>query len=217
MTANGSSRTKHPLGGRRNQQLERLDIQNIPSDMFWHVQILERIVFLRVCVLKNTFSIVTHLKFYYIGTGSMQVWNCRLYPTIRWADMFKVNGSGVGILRVRPREFSFLFKGGWYPQLTADATQALISGFSFGYSAFINGQFLGSGQGSSHSQDGVDILSPVFNFTASQLVTGDNGTNLSCRLTIEFLIGIPCSANGHPRLNWNESRLSVEFLNLFLL
>jgi hypothetical protein len=55
------------------------------------------------------------------------------------------------------------------------STHPEISGFSFGYSAFINGHFLGSGQGSSHSQQGVDILSPVFNFTVEQLVTGDNG------------------------------------------
>ncbi|KAG6815930.1 hypothetical protein H0H93_008784, partial [Arthromyces matolae] len=31
-----------------------------------------------------------------------------------------------------------------------------------------------SGQGSSHSQQGVDLLSPTFNFTSDQLVPGDN-------------------------------------------
>jgi hypothetical protein len=50
-----------------------------------------------------------------------------------------------------------------------------ISGFSFGYSVFLNSHFLGSGQGSSHSQDGVDLLSPSFNFTQDQLVPGGNG------------------------------------------
>ncbi|KAF9465547.1 glycoside hydrolase family 35 protein [Collybia nuda] len=65
----------------------------------------------------------------------------------------------------------------WRGHFTGTATGVQLSiqgGFSFGYSAFINGHFLGSGQGSSHSQSGVDILSPVFNFTASQLVSGDN-------------------------------------------
>ncbi|KAF5379413.1 hypothetical protein D9615_006539 [Tricholomella constricta] len=65
----------------------------------------------------------------------------------------------------------------WRGHFTGDATGVQLSiqgGFSFGYSAFINSHFLGSGQGSSHSQSGVDILSPVFNFTAAQLVPGDN-------------------------------------------
>ncbi|KAF8075232.1 glycoside hydrolase family 35 protein [Lyophyllum atratum] len=65
----------------------------------------------------------------------------------------------------------------WRGHFTGNATGVQLSiqgGFSFGYSAFINSQFLGSGQGSSHSQDGVDILSPVFNFTAGQLLPGDN-------------------------------------------
>ncbi|KAG6826117.1 hypothetical protein H0H93_016794, partial [Arthromyces matolae] len=35
-------------------------------------------------------------------------------------------------------------------------------------------RFRGSGQGSSHSQQGVDLLSPTFNFTSDQLVPGDN-------------------------------------------
>ncbi|KAF7360949.1 putative beta-galactosidase A [Mycena sanguinolenta] len=47
-------------------------------------------------------------------------------------------------------------------------------GFSFGYSVFINSHFLGSGQGSSIDQSGVDLLSPTFNFTQDQLVDGDN-------------------------------------------
>ncbi|KAJ7058360.1 glycoside hydrolase family 35 protein [Mycena amicta] len=65
----------------------------------------------------------------------------------------------------------------WRGHFTGAATGVQLSvqgGFSFGYSAFINGHFLGSGQGSSHSQDGVDLLSPTFNFTADQLVDGDN-------------------------------------------
>ncbi|KAF9016420.1 hypothetical protein BDZ89DRAFT_1045808 [Hymenopellis radicata] len=65
----------------------------------------------------------------------------------------------------------------WRGHFTGNATGvslAIQGGFSFGYSAFINGHFLGSGQGSSHSQQGVDILEPVFNFTSDQLVEGDN-------------------------------------------
>ncbi|KAJ6608888.1 putative beta-galactosidase, partial [Mycena sp. CBHHK59/15] len=65
----------------------------------------------------------------------------------------------------------------WRGHFTGNATGVQLSiqgGFSFGYSVFINSHFLGSGQGSSHSQSGVDILSPTFNFTQSQLVAGDN-------------------------------------------
>ncbi|KAJ7627198.1 glycoside hydrolase family 35 protein [Roridomyces roridus] len=65
----------------------------------------------------------------------------------------------------------------WRGHFTGNATGVQLSiqgGFSFGYSAFINGKFLGSGQGSSISQTGVDLLSPTFNFTADQLVDGDN-------------------------------------------
>ncbi|PFH45542.1 glycoside hydrolase family 35 protein [Amanita thiersii Skay4041] len=69
----------------------------------------------------------------------------------------------------------------WRGHFTAPASGVELSiqgGFSFGYSVFLNSHFLGSGQGSSHSQDGVDILSPVFNFTSDQLVDGDNGSML---------------------------------------
>ncbi|KAG6832764.1 hypothetical protein H0H87_000417 [Tephrocybe sp. NHM501043] len=65
----------------------------------------------------------------------------------------------------------------WRGHFNGSATGVQLSiqgGFSFGYSVFINSHFLGSGQGSSHSQDGVDILSPTFNFTDGQLVDGDN-------------------------------------------
>ncbi|KAF7334698.1 putative beta-galactosidase A [Mycena venus] len=65
----------------------------------------------------------------------------------------------------------------WRGHFTGNATGVQLSiqgGFSFGYSVFINSHFLGSGQGSSHSQDGVDLLSPAFNFTQDQLVSGDN-------------------------------------------
>ncbi|KAJ7898549.1 glycoside hydrolase family 35 protein [Mycena olivaceomarginata] len=65
----------------------------------------------------------------------------------------------------------------WRGHFTGNATGVQLSiqgGFSFGYSVFINSHFLGSGQGSSHSQDGVDLLSPAFNFTQDQLAAGDN-------------------------------------------
>ncbi|KAK7031085.1 hypothetical protein VNI00_013689 [Paramarasmius palmivorus] len=42
-------------------------------------------------------------------------------------------------------------------------------GFSFGYTAFLNSHFLGSAQGTSHSQDGVDVLSASFTFESEQL------------------------------------------------
>ncbi|KAJ7196639.1 glycoside hydrolase family 35 protein [Mycena pura] len=65
----------------------------------------------------------------------------------------------------------------WRGHFTGNATGVQLSiqgGFSFGYSAFINGHFLGSGQGSSIDQSGVDLLSPTFTFTQAQLVDGDN-------------------------------------------
>ncbi|KAJ7469612.1 glycoside hydrolase family 35 protein [Mycena latifolia] len=65
----------------------------------------------------------------------------------------------------------------WRGHFNGNATGVQLSiqgGFSFGYSVFINSHFLGSGQGSSHSQSGVDLLSPAFNFTQDQLVAGDN-------------------------------------------
>ncbi|KAF7422991.1 hypothetical protein PC9H_011155 [Pleurotus ostreatus] len=65
----------------------------------------------------------------------------------------------------------------WRGHFSGNATGVQLSiqgGFSFGYSVFLNTHFLGSGQGSSHSQDGVDILSPSFNFTQDQLLDGDN-------------------------------------------
>ncbi|KAL4260568.1 glycosyl hydrolase 35 family protein [Pleurotus pulmonarius] len=65
----------------------------------------------------------------------------------------------------------------WRGHFSGNATGVQLSiqgGFSFGYSVFLNTHFLGSGQGSSHSQDGVDILSPNFNFTEDQLRDGDN-------------------------------------------
>ncbi|KAF9258036.1 glycoside hydrolase family 35 protein [Marasmius fiardii PR-910] len=55
----------------------------------------------------------------------------------------------------------------WRGHFTGNATGVQLSvqgGFSFAYSAWLNSHFLGSGQGSSHSQDGVDLLSANFTF-----------------------------------------------------
>ncbi|KAG7096341.1 hypothetical protein E1B28_003785 [Marasmius oreades] len=55
----------------------------------------------------------------------------------------------------------------WRGRFTGNATGVQLSiqgGFSFAYSAWLNSDFLGSGQGSSHSQDGVDLLSVNFTF-----------------------------------------------------
>ncbi|KAJ7176384.1 glycoside hydrolase family 35 protein [Mycena crocata] len=65
----------------------------------------------------------------------------------------------------------------WRGHFAGNSTGVELSiqgGFSFGYSVFLNSHFLGSGQGTSHSQEGVDILSPTFNFTQDQLLAGDN-------------------------------------------
>lgn len=47
-------------------------------------------------------------------------------------------------------------------------------GYSCAFSAWVNDQFLGSSQGSSHSQDGVDILNQTYTFSPDQLRDGDN-------------------------------------------
>ena len=53
------------------------------------------------------------------------------------------------------------------------------SGYSCAFTAFVNSHFLGSAQGTSHSQQGVDILNQTFTFSADQLRDGDNGEPLS--------------------------------------
>ena len=42
-------------------------------------------------------------------------------------------------------------------------------------SAFLNGHFLGSAQGTAHSQDGIDVLNVTYTFSPAHLVSGDNG------------------------------------------
>ncbi|CAK5276447.1 unnamed protein product [Mycena citricolor] len=65
----------------------------------------------------------------------------------------------------------------WRGHFNGNATGVQLSiqgGFSFGYSVFLNSHFLGSGQGSSIDQRGVDLLSPTFNFTAGMLIPAGN-------------------------------------------
>ncbi|KAJ8075272.1 hypothetical protein PM082_019608 [Marasmius tenuissimus] len=62
----------------------------------------------------------------------------------------------------------WIFRG----HFTGNATGVELSvqgGFSFAYSAWLNDHFLGSDQGSSHSQDGVDLLNATFSFSPEQL------------------------------------------------
>ena len=42
-------------------------------------------------------------------------------------------------------------------------------------SAFLNGHFLGSAQGTAHSQDGIDVLNVTYRFNPAHLISGDNG------------------------------------------
>lgn len=42
-------------------------------------------------------------------------------------------------------------------------------------SAFLNGHFLGSAQGTAHSQNGIDVLNVTYTFSPAYLVSGDNG------------------------------------------
>lgn len=48
-------------------------------------------------------------------------------------------------------------------------------------SAFLNGHFLGSRQGTAHSQDGIDVLNVVYTFNPAHLVSGNNGQFLRIR------------------------------------
>ncbi|KAK1216295.1 hypothetical protein PQX77_021082 [Marasmius sp. AFHP31] len=67
----------------------------------------------------------------------------------------------------------WIFRG----HFTGKATGVELSvqgGFSFAFSAWLNGHFLGSDQGSSHSQDGIDLLNATFTFSPELLRDGDN-------------------------------------------
>ena len=60
------------------------------------------------------------------------------------------------------------------------------SGFAGAMSAFLNGHFLGSAQGTAHSQDGIDVLNVTYTFNLAYLVSGDNGQRL---LTLSEQLG----------------------------
>ena len=45
-------------------------------------------------------------------------------------------------------------------------------------SAFLNGHFLGTVQGTAHSQRGIDVLNVTHTFNPAHLVSGDNGEPL---------------------------------------
>jgi len=62
----------------------------------------------------------------------------------------------------------------------------MCRGFSFGYSAWINEQFLGSGQGTSIGQDGEDILNATFTFDEGALYDDENGASTSCPFAKQY-------------------------------
>ncbi|KAF8996419.1 glycoside hydrolase family 35 protein [Cyathus striatus] len=113
----------------------------------------------------------------------------------------------------------------WRGHFAGNATGvqlAIQGGFSFGYSVFLNSYFLGSGQGSSHSQSGVDILQPVFNFTQDQLLPAENvltvihdstGLNQDYNIDDEFktprgIRGYKLLSAGNNSLDFTEWRLA---------
>lgn len=101
----------------------------------------------------------------------------------------QVNGFGGGISAGMLRVFNSLSRGiPFFVTLFFITLMRGHRGFSFGYSAFINSHFLGSGQGTSRGQSGVDILQPTFNFTSAQLVPGDNGMDLCFLLVLSGII-----------------------------
>ncbi|KAL1724445.1 glycoside hydrolase family 35 protein [Schizophyllum commune] len=65
----------------------------------------------------------------------------------------------------------------WRGHFSGNATGVELEvqcGYSCAFTAFVNSHFLGSAQGTSHSQQGVDILNQTFTFSADQLRDGDN-------------------------------------------
>ena len=88
-------------------------------------------------------------------------------------------GSGGAISAAIPKylESSCLYKRN-HLQLDSPSFVCLRSrrrGFAGAMSAFLNGHFLGSAQGTAHSQDGIDVLNVTYTFNPEHLVSGDNG------------------------------------------
>ncbi|KAJ8074302.1 hypothetical protein PM082_012613 [Marasmius tenuissimus] len=67
----------------------------------------------------------------------------------------------------------WIFRGHFNGNATG-VNLSVQGGFSFAYSAWLNDHFLGSDQGSSHSQDGIDLLNTTFTFGPEQLRDDDN-------------------------------------------
>lgn len=126
------------------------------------------------------------------NTVSMLVRAGKSLGSLLFTFFLQAIGFGVAILVAMQEESSFPYKGEclliYDPSFAAIELLNLDRGFSFGYSAFINSHFLGSGQGSSQGQDGVDILSPTFSFTPEQLAEGDNGEAIACYDTYSCLL-----------------------------
>jgi hypothetical protein len=63
---------------------------------------------------------------------------------------------------------------------------ALLSGFNFGYSAWINSKFLGSGQGTNSYFGGIDLRNGSWAFSVEDLHEDDNILTVVLDPTGEF-------------------------------
>ena len=87
------------------------------------------------------------------------------------------SGGAISAATLMHLEFSYLYKRNHFrfdpPNFVC--LRYRRRGFAGGMSAFLNGHFLGSAEGTAHSQDGIDVLNVTYTFNTAHLVSGDNG------------------------------------------
>ena len=104
----------------------------------------------------------------------------RSFTQISCPDMVTIPGRGSGgdISAASPMhlEFSYPYKRNHlrFDSLIFVCLRSRRSGFAGAMSAFLNGHFLGSAQGTAHSQDGIDVLNVTYTFEPAHLVSDDN-------------------------------------------
>jgi len=70
---------------------------------------------------------------------------------------------------------SWVWRGHFNGETNASGVKLSVQvGFAGAMSAFLNGHFLGSAQGTAHSQTGIGVLNVTYTFNSAHLVPGDN-------------------------------------------
>ena len=109
---------------------------------------------------------------------------CALFLSFSCSDMviMRARGSGGAISMARPThlESSYLYKRNHlrFDSPSFPCLWSPYSGYAGAMSAFLNGHFLGTVQGTAHSQRGIDVLNVTHTFNPAHLVSGDNGEPL---------------------------------------